>query len=169
MLILYDKYFAAWATTVALLGSVCMSPVKSAPPCGCKLTGLLCSICEAGSWTALEGLAGCAGRQTVPDKPGRKTRQREVHFELVRFKRLTVWLWLADQLNNEWSTEEEKKIKGCNQIWQMDQLQELKQLCLGCMFSPFLLQNPFLSNVLKEKVGWKEFIKEDNRKRWTVL
>lgn len=108
MLILYDKYFAAWATTVALLGSVCMSPVKSAPPCGCKLTGLLCSICKAGSWTALEGLAGCAGRQTVPDKPGRKTRQREVHFELVRFKRLTVWLWLADQLNNEWSTEEEK-------------------------------------------------------------
>lgn len=109
MLILYDKYFAAWATTVALLGSVCMSPVKSAPPCGCKLTGLLCSICEAGSWTALEGLAGCAGRQTVPDKPGRKTRQREVHFELVRFKRLTVRLWLADQLNNEWSTEDKNQ------------------------------------------------------------
>lgn len=44
----------------------------------CKLTAARRSICTAGSWTALEGLAGCAGRQTVPDRPDRKgKKQRE--------------------------------------------------------------------------------------------
>lgn len=143
MLILYDKYFAAWATTVALLGSVCMSPVKSAPPCGCKLTGLLCSICKAGSWTALEGLAGCAGRQTVPDKPGRKTRQREVHFELVRFKRLTVWLWLADQLNNEWSTEEEKKSRDATKSGKWTSSKSWNNFALAVCFLHFCFKTHF--------------------------
>lgn len=143
MLILYDKYFAAWATTVVLLGSVCMSPVKSAPPCGCKLTGLLCSICKAGSWTALEGLAGCAGRQTVPDKPGRKTRQREVHFELVRFKRLTVWLWLADQLNNEWSTEEEKKPRDATKSGKWTSSKSWNNFALAVCFLHFCFKTHF--------------------------
>lgn len=144
MLILYDKYFAAWATTVALLGSVCTSPVKSAPPCGCKLTGLLCSICEAGSWTALEGLAGCAGRQTVPDKPGRKTRQREVHFELVRFKRLTNrLLWLADQLNNEWSTEEKKTSRDATKSGKWTSSKSFNNFALAVCFLHFCFKTYF--------------------------
>lgn len=47
----------------------------------CKLTGARSSISPAGSWTALEGLADCAGRQIVPDRPER-SEGREGNFEL---------------------------------------------------------------------------------------
>lgn len=40
--------------------------------CVWGLTAAQCSTCVAGSWTALEGWAGCAGRQTVPDTPDRR-------------------------------------------------------------------------------------------------
>ena len=54
-----------------------------------ELTGARRSISVAGSWTALEGLAGCVGRQTVPDRPDRRRkRQREVNFELLWPKHL---------------------------------------------------------------------------------
>lgn len=43
----------------------------------CTLTGQKDSICVAGSWTALEGLAGCAGRQTALGKSDKRRQKRE--------------------------------------------------------------------------------------------
>lgn len=44
------------------------------------------STCVAGSWTAPEGLAGCARRQTAPDRPERRRKKKEgmrgAYFEL---------------------------------------------------------------------------------------
>lgn len=49
----------------------------------CKPTEARSSISLAGSWTALEGLADCAGRQIVPGRPERRGG-REGNFELPK-------------------------------------------------------------------------------------
>lgn len=52
-------------------------------------TAVRSSTSVAGSWTAPEGLAGCARRQTAPDRPERRRKKeemREAYFELTSSK-----------------------------------------------------------------------------------